>query len=395
MPLSADSRNDTAERMEKCKKWLAFLLFVNRETKNQDYLFDFFFEEFTKSPKTFYMFLLFLQNEIRSAQRLKHERREMAKMYLRILLPLTERFGFFEERDVLNDLSFMLVNPKMYHLINKELLNYKKRSRRVIEDIQSRLMQTLSNAKYKCDISGRYKNVYSIYRKTLKYKTEDISSLKDIFAFRIIIHKNSIDACYRVLNMLHDRFVPVPKMFKDYITIPKINGYQSLHTGLNNIIPDLDIPAEIQIRTQVMNDFAEKGLAAHWVYTKEKKSQLLNAKEKTLMQYLTFFPYSPLDKEYTYFFTFNGDICRLQKGSTILDFAYSIHSDFGSRTVSALVNGKQKDLSYEIGEGDIIELIQGKKTVVNEQWLSITKNTSTRKKIRAFLRKHSPMLFRS
>ncbi len=359
-------------------KELDFLLFARGSKKTKELLSYYFSHKYKRKPEIFYEFIHYFKKELKKKS--ESETKNLASKYLDFLSPECEKFGFFEEKHHLDLACFKLLHKKEYDRINNFLASYKRKSRKTIKQIIETLSETLRKNQYNFEIKGRYKSIYSIYKKLHAKPHTNLLSLKDLFAFRIIVKNNSVDDCFEILNLLHDQFSPIADFFKDYITIPKINGYQSLHTGLENVIPNLNIPIEIQIRTQAMHDFADKGIAAHWIYTKEKKSKILTHKEKHLFEFYHQGKADPED-QMVYFCSFEGDIFKLKRGSTILDFGYHLHSEIGNKAEYALVNGDNKDLHYEIKPLDKIQIITARERQVNRQWLKETRNKTTRKKI--------------
>lgn len=344
-----------SDQLEEFKRWLSFLTFINDGQKNKKLALEYFFYKFAKEPRKFYEFIGFFKDKLATTKNLKLKK-HLANQYLEILSQLCERFGFFDEKQNLDDCCFKIVEPEKYNEINMAMLKYEKESKKLIVKISGFLEKLLKSKKYDFQIKGRYKSIYSIYRKLQKKFQKTALNLKDIFAFRIILEKNSTKQCFEVLNILHDEFSPIVDSFKDYISIPKINGYQSLHTSLTNIIPNLDLPIEVQIRTGPMHDFAENGLAAHHLYAEEKKSKLLTEKEKMLINYFNSIA-DNLVEEMVYFFSYQGDIFKLKKDSKIIDFAYQLHTNLGNKAKSAIVNGINETLDCKISDGDQIKIL--------------------------------------
>ena len=369
-------------------QWLHFLVTVNDEPKNRDLTLRYFFERCAASPETFYGFLDFFKRKLVRAR--GSLQKQLAAKYLHILSTLCERFSFFEEKNILDDRCFSLTHPKKYHEIDQLLVRYKKQSKQVTRHIVSVLSRMLREKNYPCDLNGRYKNIYSVYRKLQKKTRKSALTLNDIFAFRIIPRKSSTKHCFEILNILHDTFYPNADFFKDYITIPKINGYQSLHTGLNNVVPELDLPIEVQIRTKSMDDFAEHGVASHWLYAEDKKSKLITEKERRLLKYFSSIGKAPDDIGFIYCFSYKGDIVRFEKGSTVLDFAYAILTDLGHKTRGSLVNGKRKAVNWVIQEGDIIRILKAPNDQVLPAWAHDVHTKHARKNITEYLKKHAP-----
>lgn len=341
------------------KKWLDFLLFVNEEPENKELLASYYFYQFAASPRAFYGFVRFVKQTLLRLLH-GHRKKAIARRYLAILSQLCERFGIFEEKIQLDDLCFKICHDKEYRAIDRLLASYQKKSEKLIARIIEALKREFKKKQIECDIKGRYKSIYSIFRKLRKkslYSHQNtVLDLHDIFAFRIILKKTSKKDCFEVLNLLHDRFTPLAGHFKDYVSIPKINGYQSLHTGLNGVLPDLDLPIEVQIRTKAMDKFAERGLAAHWLYSEDKKSKLITEKEERLIQHMNTAFTNEQDKK-IYVFSHRGDVFPLRPGSSALDFAYHIHTQLGLRTKGARVNNLRVSPSHILREGDRIEIL--------------------------------------
>lgn len=378
--LGRRSTNLSQTRQKTFEEWLKYLSIVNDKDSNKNTLFNYFFDKFASSPQLFYNFLEYFKDEI-----IKNPEVNLAKKYLEILSPLCERFNFNEEKNALNDICFKIVNGQEYSRIKAFLTEYDEQAQQIINKVLKKFDQSLGEAGYNYKLIGRYKNVFSIYLK-MGAKHRELPKLNDIFAFRIILESNSNEECFKVANLLHDTFNPLPDLFKDYITVPKINGYQSLHTGLAGVVEGLEIPIEVQIRTKEMHEFAENGLAAHWIYDQDKKAKLLTEKEIRLMDYLSCMARSSEEEKQIYCFSYKGDVFSLSQNSTIIDFAYKIHSEVGNTAIGAKVNSEEKPLYYKIKEGDQIEIRQSKKLEVNKHWLTYTKNKQTQKKITDMLR---------
>lgn len=335
--------------------WIKILLTFNDKPKNREHIIDYFFERFIQSPEKFYEFIKYFKKKLGSLK--KSEKRRVSKRYLQIISMLCERFGFNEEKGEMDDLCFKISNPNAYIKLHKELEAYQKKSKDTISAILDILQALLRQKGFRCFIKGRHKNIYSIYKKMEKKSKRKIHGLVDIFAFRIVSEKNDINQCFEILNLLHDSFYPVPQYFDDYISVPKVNGYQSLHTGITKILPNLDIPVEIQIRTPEMDNFAEKGLAAHWIYGKRKKTIIPNERERKLSDYFTHLSKANEQENMIYCFSHKGDILKIKRGSTVLDFAGRIHTELPRQTRSALVNGVNKKIHYQIQDGDHIKIL--------------------------------------
>lgn len=345
--------------------WFEAILFVNSREKNRELIRSYFFDSFAQAPEAFFEFMKFYREKLESEYN-PNIKTQIASKYLRVLSPLCERFGLHQEKGELDDLCFQITDPQTYGEIVGICAQYQESSNQILRRISAKLKQLLIDNQYNCQVKGRYKTIYSIYRKLQKKRRHhDILKLNDIFAFRVIILNNSIDDCFEVMNLLHDNYFPIADSFKDYITIPKINGYQSLHTGLRGVSSTLDLPIEVQIRTQTMDDFAERGLAAHWLYATSKKSRLIPEKEKQLYQYLTYLPDSSVQQEKIYCFSDRGDIFQLRHGATAHDFAGRIHSSLAKQASHAIINGKNEPLDYQITNGDRIHIVKQEPVTAN------------------------------
>lgn len=372
------------------ERWLHFLTFTASSPKNVELCRDYFFEQFAFEPEKFYAFLIFFR-EIALNQNLeKKEKQALAQKYLDVLSILCERFGFFEEKSLLDDKCFEILQLKDYQHIHAILIDYERKSKNIVEQVKETLEQILKKEKFDVEIRGRYKSLLSIHRKMKKKARKDLFNFNDIFAFRIILKKNVPERCFGVLNLLHDRFYPMAGRFKDYISVPKINGYQSLHTCLTHVVSDLDLPIEVQIRTQAMDDFAEHGLAAHWVYGRHKKAKLLTGQEEKLRDYLL--SRSRRGDQQTYCFSYTGDLFRLEKGATVIDFAYTIHSDLGNKASGAVVNGVPQALTYVLQPADVIEVKKSSKKQVNPDWLRHVKSKEAQRGILKEVKEESERL---
>ena len=332
------------------------LLFFRQEKRNRELMVDYFFEEFASSPEQLVRLVQYVRNLIRGSDD-DEIRLLLAQRYLEILNPLCRRFGIYDERNTLDDICFAIIDPLSYQGIYSLLKAYKKRSQNLIRSVKRSLDKLLKEQGYEVTVKGRYKSLYSIYRKLQFKPNKRIERLHDIFAFRIVLRSNEIGECFEVMNLLHNTYEPVPRLFKDYITVPKINGYQSIHTGLNKIVSQLDRPIEVQIRTREMDVFAEQGAAAHWIYSEQKSSLLINEKEKKLLDYFDHLSQQSHHQDEVYCFSYEGDVFCLDAQDTLTDFADQIHSSFAKKSQYALVNDQEQQMDYEVKTGDRIQLI--------------------------------------
>lgn len=322
------------------------------------------------------------------------ERRErITNETLMIFVPLAERIGMYKLKLELEDLCFRVLFPTEREAIVKNIKKTKKNEKNIIDDILKKLALKVTFENHiNCKIFGREKRPYSIWKKMHK-KSVSFEKLKDIIAFRIIV-KNLQD-CYKVLGCLNSNYIMVPNTFKDYISKPKLNGYQSLHIV---IIGPKNIKIEVQIRTEEMNRVAEYGVASHWLYKQNiKKEDSLNKYNilKTLVQNLENSEYSSenfedikyeLYDDEIFCYTPMGDIINLPIGSTGIDFAYAIHRDIGNRCCGVKVNGNLIQLKKPLNSGDEVEIVTAKTIQVHEEWLSFVKTAKAKAEIKVYIR---------
>jgi guanosine-3',5'-bis(diphosphate) 3'-pyrophosphohydrolase len=318
----------------------------------------------------------------------------IARETLEIYAPIAHRLGLNAIFRELQEQSFARIHPLRHGVLSKAVLAARGNRREVLSKIHEAVRRALAQAKIKAEIQGREKTVYGIYRKMVE-KSLTFSQVLDIYGFRIVVH--SRQDCYLALGTLHALYKPVPGKFKDYIAIPKLNGYQSLHTTL---LGPFGTPVEFQIRTQEMHRVAESGVAAHWLYKTDDTSltelqsrthqwlqSLLEIQQQTgdsaeLMENIKvdLFP----DKVYV--FTPKGKIISMPRGATPVDFAYGIHTDVGNRCVAARINGEIQPLRSELKNGDVIEIVTGPVARPNPNWLTFVRTGKARAEIRHFLR---------
>ncbi len=316
---------------------------------------------------------------------------------LDIYAPLASRLGINAIKVELEDLSFRYAYPEPYYSLAQKVA-YKKREReKYIEDVKKILSTEIEKkTKFKFEISGRPKHLWSIYKK-MRARNIDYEQVYDVLAFRVNV--NSIAECYEVLGLVHSLWKPIPGRFKDFVAMPKNNNYQSLHTTV--IGPGAE-RIEIQIRTFEMHQVAERGIAAHWQYKEGggddevdfdslKKFNGLRELVKEHQEntdadeFLENFKTDLFDSE-IYVFTPKGDVKDLPDGATPIDFAYAVHTDVGSRIVAARVNGKMVPLKHKLQNGDTIEVITSKTQTPSKDWLKICVTTKAKSKIRQFVK---------
>ena len=333
-------------------------------------------------------------HNMRTLDALKPEKRKrIAAQTLDIFAPIANRLGMRTWTQELEDLSFLHLYPKRYDAIHKELGKRRGNHRAIIQKTVTKFEAELSEAGIEGSVEGREKNIYSVYRK-MRSRRVPMSEMRDIFAIRVIVR--SVDDCYRVLGVIHNTYKPVPGKFKDYIAIPKANGYQSLHTLLFGTFGQ---SIEVQIRTTEMHRIAESGVASHWQYkTGEKRSGSQTPAHHWLLDLLNtqdqagnpseFLEHLKIDlyPDEVYVFTPHGDIKKLPKGSSALDFAYSVHSDVGNHCIGARINNEPVPLHQPVVNGDHVEILTARSAVPTPLWLNYVVTAKARAAIRDFLK---------
>lgn len=321
------------------------------------------------------------------------KREAIARETLEIYTPIANRLGMAKIKSELEDLSFKYIKPEVYEYLRAEVDKRIAQRGDYVERVKEIIKKLLADHNIQCEVSGRPKHLYSINQKMERQKIS-LYQIYDLIAFRIIV--KSIKECYEVLGIIHSQWKPVPGRFKDYIAVPKPNMYQSLHT---TVIGPEGERIEIQIRTEEMHRIAEFGIAAHWKY-KEGRVRALKEEERFawLRQILEYQKESKDAKDFiesiktdifsdeVYVFTPKGDVIVLPRGSTIVDFAYAIHSEVGNHCIGAKVNGKIVTLKYELQTGDIAEIITSTQQRPSADWLKFVKTSKAKSKIRQFVK---------
>ncbi|MFP8918818.1 RelA/SpoT family protein [Megasphaera sp.] len=325
------------------------------------------------------------------------KQKRIAQETLEIFAPLAHRLGIFNIKWELEDLSFRYLEPDKYY----DLVDQMKQKRHVREEIVNEaidvLKKALDDAHIHCEINGRPKHFYSIYKK-MKKDNRDLSQVYDLFAIRVIV--DDVKDCYGVLGIVHSLWKPLPYRFKDYIAMPKPNNYQSLHT---TVIGTRGQPVEIQIRTWEMHHIAEYGVAAHWRYKEGNQTANKDAFDEKMgwLRNLLEWQDTSNPKEFVnalkldafsdevFVFSPRGDVIDLPQGSIPIDFAYRIHTDVGHRCVGAKINGKIVPLDYKLKNGDIVEIITSKVGKPSLDWLNIVGSSESRSKIRSWFKKEN------
>lgn len=333
-------------------------------------------------------------HNMRTLGALKPEkRRRIARETLEIYAPIAQRLGMNSIRLELEELGFSTLYPNRYKVLSNEVKKARGHRKEIVNKNKNEIKRRLRQEKLNADVAGREKHVYSLYKKMRKNQLS-FSEVFDVYGFRIIV--DSVDMCYRILGSVHNLFKPVPGKFKDYIAIPKSNGYQSLHTVL---FGPHGVPIEIQIRTREMNEVAEAGIAAHWLYKTggsaannahkrardwlkrvlEMQQQAGNSKEFLENVKVDLFP------DEIYVFTPLGEILELPRGSTAVDFAYAIHSDIGDSCVTARINRRLAPLKAGLETGQTVEIVTAPGAKPNPAWLNFVVTAKARSQIRHFL----------
>ncbi len=322
------------------------------------------------------------------------KRQRIARETMEIYAPIANRLGLNDLHHELEDLSFKHLHPNRYAVLAKALQVARGNRREVVGKILEAIRQRLAEHHIVADVTGREKDIYSIYKK-MRSKALAFAEVLDIYGFRVLV--NDFAACYVALGALHGLYKPIPGKFKDYIAIPKVNGYQSLHTTL---FGPFGTPIEIQIRTHEMHKIAEAGVASHWLY-KTGHDSINDLHKKThqwLQELLESLSQSSDSSEFlehlkvdlfpdeVYVFTPKGRILSLPRGATGVDFAYSVHTDIGNRCIAVKVNHELVPLRSELRNGDRVEVITAPNAKPNPAWLSYVATSKARSHIRHFLK---------
>ena len=321
-------------------------------------------------------------------------KRRIARETLDIYAPIANRLGMNNIRHKLELLSFQAMYPRRYNILDNALKKARGNRRKVIDVIESTLKSRISQGNLVCEVSGREKNLYSIYQKMLNKKVS-LNDVFDVYAFRIFC--DTVDDCYRILGIIHNLYKPIPGKFKDYIALPKANGYQSLHTIL---IGPFGFPIEIQIRTHEMHRMAESGIAAHWLYKSEddkndKFQDRANEWLRDLLEIqqsagdsLEFIDNLKIDlfPQEVFVFTPKGEIIKMPRGASIIDFAYAVHTDIGNACVSARIDRKLVPLQTRLENGVTVEVITAIWARPNPLWLNYVTTAKARSGIRNYLK---------
>jgi GTP pyrophosphokinase len=368
-----------------------------------------------------------------------HKRQRIARETMDVYVPIASRLGIYGVKSELQDLCFKYIYPDMHEEIEDQLKSYSKSSSTLIKSVEASLNKYLQTKGYSFEISSRVKDKYSIYKKLKKKGSAVVDEIYDIFAIRIVtptvvnkLGEEDVSDLYKILGDIHNRWTPLPNRFKDYIAVPKPNGYRSLHTTVIGLGPDgYNKPIEIQLRNEIMHDEAEKGVASHWAYKDaggkpvvvqegDKKGFLDGLKAKFIKDKSeeAKLPKKKVEVSRTawvnaleelqrntpdgdeliedlqrdvfndriFVLTPNGDTKDLPKGATPVDFAYSVHTDVGHKCVMAKVNGSIVPLDYHLKNGEVVDIITKEDSKPNQYWLGFVVTSGAKSRIKSFFK---------
>lgn len=375
---------------------LGTLAFDNKEEKQAENLRKMFLA-MSKDIRVLIIKLADTLHNLRTINYLSPEKvKEKSRDTLEIYAPLASRLGMYALKFELEDIALENLYPDAYEKLVSSLAAKKEERQQALDHIVQDIIESLDDLNIRYEISGRTKNLYSIYKK-MEYQHKSLDEIFDLMAVRIIVE--SVKDCYAVLGIVHTLWTPIPGRFKDYIAMPKQNLYQSIHT---TVIGDSGRPFEIQIRTYEMHRVAEYGIAAHWKYKEGIASDNEEVKLAWLRQSLEWQKDMDDPKEFmeslkvdlfenqVFVFTPKGDVLELPAGSTPLDFAFKIHSGIGEKCVGAKVNGKMVPIDHQLENGTIVEIVTSPNSRgPSIDWLKIAKSSTARNKIRQFLRREN------
>jgi len=321
------------------------------------------------------------------------KRRQIARETLDIYAPVAERLGLYAMKLELEDLGFRTLYPQRYRVIERALRRARGNQKEFLAKIREQLYTALKKAGISSTVEAREKHLYSIYKK-MRRKRSPLSEIVDVYGLRIIV--DSVDTCYRALGVVHSVHRPMPGRFKDYIAIPRVNGYQSLHTTLFG--PN-GVPIEVQLRTKDMDQVAESGIAAHWKYKEDASegsaqqerarawlSALVEMQEGGNSEEFIESVKVDLFPDKVYVFTPKGEILRLPRGATVVDFAYAVHTDVGNRCVAAKVDRRLTPLRNVLRNGQTVQIITAKGASPNPTWVNFVVTAKARSAIRHYLK---------
>ena len=321
------------------------------------------------------------------------KRRRIARETLEIYVPIATRLGMNALRVELDDLGFAALYPMRHRVLSEALRNARGNRKEILNKIETAIKRRLRQEEMPGEVQSREKHLYSLYKK-MRSKNLSFSDVFDVYAFRIVVDK--VDSCYRALGIMHSLYKPVPGRFKDYIAIPKANGYQSLHTVL---FGPYGVPIEVQIRTADMNQVAEAGIAAHWLYKSGGDESNTGARarewlrgllemQKNAGNSLEFIENVKIDlfPDEVYVFTPKGEIMELMRGATAVDFAYAVHTDVGNTCIAAKIDRRLSPLRTPLYNGQTVEIITAPGAHPNPTWLNFVVTGKARASIRSYLK---------
>lgn len=321
------------------------------------------------------------------------KQRRIARETLEIYAPIANRLGMYSLKVELEDLGFRAFAPFRYRVLERSLRKAVGSQRQLLKKIDGQFKTALTDAGIEARVAAREKHIYSIYRK-MQRKRAHLADIVDVYGVRVVV--KDIETCYRVLGLAHKLYKPMPGRFKDYIAIPRVNGYQSLHTTL---FGPKAVPLELQIRTEQMDKLAESGIAANWLYKAAEKQT--NSSEERARKWLAdlmelhgsgnseeFLETVKIDlfPDKVYVFTPKGDILRLPRGATAVDFAYAVHTDVGNRCVAAKIDRRLVPLKTVLHNGETVEIVTARGARPNPNWVNFVATAKARNAIRGFLR---------
>lgn len=360
---------------------------------------------FVAMAKDIRVIFIKLADRIHNLQTLQFVRKEkqirISKESSKIYAPVASKLGLFEFKIQIEDLCFSYLHPEIYQDLSNQIKQTQNERKIFVEKAKKEIKKYLAKEKiHFLEIQGRPKNIYSVYEKIKRKNFTSVNEIYDLMAIRIVV--DELSDCYRTLGVIHSIWKPIPRRFKDYIAVPKPNGYQSLHTTILGLAKS-KLPTEIQIRTEKMHLDAEFGPAAHWAY-KQKKSSNFDANYVKTMDWIPqniifrqsqeesaeeFFEEisKSFSRDRIHIFTPKGEIKSLPAKSTPVDFAFAIHSEIGQTCVGAKVNGTIKSLNYELKTGDVVEILTKKGKQINPLWLDFVKSSHAKNQIKNYLNK--------
>src|SRR3989338_8268549 len=368
---------------------------IQFETR-EDYSYENLRKILLATAKDIRVMLIKLADRLHNMRTLKYvavdKQKRIAKETIEIYAPIAHKLGMWRVKGELEDLSLRFLEPDVYKFLRNKISEKREEREKHTAEIIKEIKKQLSAKEIESEISGRAKYFFSIYKK-MKEKNVGFNEIYDLIAVRIIL--KNIPECYAALGMIHDLYKPIPHRFKDYISVPKSNGYQSLHT---TVITDKGKILEFQIRTKEMHFTAEDGIAAHWRYKGTERDKMFDKKISWLKQLLEWRNLASTSSEFIetlkidlfedeiVVFTPKGDPISLPKESTPVDFAYMVHSNIGDYCSKAMVNNKIVPLDASLESGDIVKIITNKGAKPSRQWLKFVKTNKARSKIKANLK---------